>query len=112
MIHVPVLRGVVGSPDDLSTGHRIIQWGGSLIGVPFVANGSLALQSEPPANMYMMPGFVLVGFGLWANQSSPHCIDAASAQNGSSPTTPTCPGTQVQPLLPLRSTVILPLSSM
>src|ERR1700681_4017012 len=100
MIHVPLFFGVVGRPLSFGTGHMIIQCGGSLIGVPFVANGSLALQSVPPASMYAIPGFALVRFGLCANQSAPHCIVAASAHIGSSPTTPTWPGMHVQALVP------------
>src|ERR1700681_2927448 len=112
MIHVPLFFGVVGRPLSFGTGHITIQCGGSLIGVPFVANGSVALQSVPPASMYAMPGFVFVGFALWAAQSAPHCIVAASAHIASSPTTAGWPGMHVHPLVPLRSTVMLPLASM
>src|SRR5215469_10462834 len=112
MIHVPVCLGVVGNPLTLgSNGHIIIQCGGSLIGVPLVAKGSVALQSVPPASMYITPGTVLVGFGLCAIKSPAHCIAAPSAHIATSPTTPGCPGAQVKPLLPSRRTVILPCSS-
>ena len=65
MIQVPVSLGIVGNPVLAgSKGHMIIQWGGSLIGVPEVASGALALQSVPPANMYSIPGSEFVGLGL------------------------------------------------
>src|SRR4029077_735701 len=61
--------------------------------------------------MYVMPGTVLVGFGLCALKSANHCSEAASAHSGGSPTTLGFPGIQVNPLLPSRSTVILPWAS-
>jgi len=52
MIHVPVCLGVAGKLVLAgSKGHMIIQWGGSLMGAPEVAYGSVALQSVPPASM-------------------------------------------------------------
>jgi hypothetical protein len=64
MIQVPVRFGVDGSPvAPALKGHMIIQWGGSLIGVPDVAFGSFALQSVPPAIMYSMPRLRVRG--LW-----------------------------------------------
>src|SRR5580704_12035652 len=59
-----------------------------------------------------MPGCVFVGFGLCALKSAAHCIDAASAHIGGSPTTLGFPGMQVNPLLPSRSTTVLPCSSL
>ena len=65
MIHVPVILTAVGSPLVFAeNGHKIIQCGGSTIGLPLVAHGLVALQSRPPANMYMIPGFVLLGCGF------------------------------------------------
>src|SRR5580700_4515116 len=58
-----------------------------------------------------MPGTVLVGLGLRALKSAAHCIDAASAHMGGSATTFGLPGIQVKPLLPSRSTTILPRAS-
>src|ERR1700678_2517355 len=54
----------------------------------------------------MMPGTVLDGFALCALKSADHCIAAASAHIGGSPTTRGFPGMQVKPLFPSRSTVV------
>src|SRR6202008_615924 len=52
MIHAPVCLGSAGRPVVFgSKGHRIFQCGGSLMGVPEMAFGSVALQSEPPCNI-------------------------------------------------------------
>ena len=70
MIHAPFCFGSAGRPVVFgSKGHKIFQCGGSVIGVPEMAYGSVALQSEPPCNMYSMPGSVLVGLGCKARKS-------------------------------------------
>jgi hypothetical protein len=51
----------------------------------------------------MMPGSVSVGFGLCALKSADHCIAAASAHIGGSPTARGFPGIQVKPLFPSRN---------
>jgi hypothetical protein len=53
MIQVPVCFGSTDNPVVFgSTGHMIIQCGGSLIGVPEVALGSLALNLFPPTDVF------------------------------------------------------------
>src|ERR1700726_1425438 len=54
----------------------------------------------------MMPGSVLVGLALCALKSADHCIAAASAHIGGSPTARGFPGIHVKPLFPSRSTTI------
>jgi len=61
--------------------------------------------------MYSMPGSVFVGLGLCSAMSFSHCNAGAFAQKGGSPTTPGCPGKQVNPFVPSRNTISLPFSS-
>src|SRR4029077_2392053 len=112
MIQAPVCLASVDSPVVLgSKGQRTIQCGGSLMGVPEVALGSLALQSVAPSSMYSMPGSVLVGLGFCDMKSLSQRSAAALAQKVASPTTPGCPGKQVNPFVPSCNTVSTPFSS-
>src|SRR5271156_3231826 len=61
--------------------------------------------------MYVTPGTVFVGLGLWALASANHCNEAASTHMGGCPTTFGLPGMQVKPLFPWRSTTVLPCAS-
>jgi len=77
----------------------IIQCGPTLIGGLVLSYGSESLRCVAPASMYMIPGTVLLGFGLCALKSAAHCMAAASAGMGGSPMTFRFPGIQVKPLL-------------
>src|SRR5277367_7051817 len=89
----------------------IIQCGPTVIAGLVLSYGSESLRCVAPASIYVIPGTVFVGFGLWALKSAAHCIEAASAHIGGSPITFGLPGMQVNPFVPSRRTIIFPLTS-
>ena len=112
MMQAPVGLCVVGSPVVFgSNGHMIIQCGPTVIAGLVVSLGSESLLCVAPASMYVIPGTVLVGLGLWALASANHCNEAASTHMAGSPITLEFPGIQVKPLLPSRRTTVLPSAS-
>src|ERR1700761_7374011 len=108
-MYAPVDLCTVGKPEVFgSKGHSIIQCGPILIGGSVLSNGSESLRWVAPASIYSIPGTFVVGRGLPSSRSRFHCTATLSSHIGGMPTPSGLPGTQVQSLVPLRSTVMAP----
>lgn len=89
----------------------IIQCGGTVIGGLVLSYGSESLRCVAPASMYVIPGMMFVGFGLWALKSACHCMEAASMHIAGSPIAFGWPGIHVKPFIPSRKTTVFPFES-
>src|SRR5229473_5679162 len=101
MMYAPVGLCVVGNPLVFgSKGHRIIQCGPMGIGGLVLSNGSESLRCVAPANIYSMPGTVVLGLASWCSKSLFHCIATLSAHIAGVPTPVGSPGMQVKSFVP------------